>query len=261
MHIGPKWQTRRLVLCACAMTTVSWNITNYIRSVKMCVYLFVITESPHLPAPVLIIWSWRLSSPALSHSHPNHSITQSVLAVKLILPQPSTLHYAAVWNKWDEKIGIVYFWLIICFNIEWNDLIKRFVISPLAFLHLFRLRKPFFVIRHDLVIFTKAIDTATGWSHFPFLAFLSHVLKFSLKYHRMCCHWITTQRPLSCLQSWPPLTSHNCSPSRHSLPAPALTSSDFNISPSLGHYVTEFNYIITTGSYTSEHFPRLLISA
>ena len=60
----------------------------------MCVYLFVITESPHLPAPVLIIWSWRLSSPALSHSHPNHSITQSVLAVKLISPQPCTLHYA-----------------------------------------------------------------------------------------------------------------------------------------------------------------------
>ena len=35
-HRAPKWQTRRLVLCA--MITVSWNITNYIRSVKMCVF-------------------------------------------------------------------------------------------------------------------------------------------------------------------------------------------------------------------------------
>ena len=164
MHIGPKWQTRRLVLCACAMTTVSWNITNYIRGVKMCVFLFVITDSPHLPATDII---WRLSSPpsllSLSPSSLHHPISPSH-QIDHATPQPSTLHYA-VWNKWDEKIGIVYFWLIICFNIEWNGLIKRFVISPLAFLHLFPLRKPFFVIRHDLVIFTKAIDTATGWRH------------------------------------------------------------------------------------------------
>ena len=32
----------------------------------MCVFLFVITDSPPLPAPVFIIR--RLSSPALSHS-------------------------------------------------------------------------------------------------------------------------------------------------------------------------------------------------
>ena len=73
-HRAPKWQTRRLVLCA--MTTVSWNITNYIRGVKMCVFLFVITDSPHLPAPVCIIW--RLSSPALSP-----------LTLTLITPSPN----------------------------------------------------------------------------------------------------------------------------------------------------------------------------
>ena len=42
----------------------------------MCVFLFVITDSPHLPAPVCIIW--RLSSPALSP-----------LTLTLITPSPN----------------------------------------------------------------------------------------------------------------------------------------------------------------------------
>ena len=83
------------------------------------------------PRPSLL----SLSPSSLHHPiSPSHQIDHAT-------PQPSTLHYAAVWNKWDEKIGIVYFWLIICFNTEWNGLI-----IPLPYI---------LVIHHDLVIFTK----------------------------------------------------------------------------------------------------------